>query len=83
MQAELRNNTQGYNNLHFSWDKAVIPVSGAEIYKQLRAGEPRILISGGGGGPSAGLTTQCMRDGDEIFAARGIKEALLGHAKTT
>jgi len=83
LQAELRDNTQGYSNLHFSWDKAVIPVSGAEIYKQLRAGEPRILISGGGDGPSAGLTTQCMRDGDEIFAVRGIREALLSHAKAT
>ena len=83
LQAELRDNTQGYSNLHFSWDKAVIPVSGAEIYKQLRAGEPRILISGGGDGPSAGLTTQCMRDGDEIFAVRGIREVLLSHAKTT
>ena len=83
IQAELYDNTQGYNNLRFSWDKGVIPVSGAELYKQLREGEPRILINGGGDGPSAGLTTQCMRDGDEIFAARGVKQALLGHAEPT
>lgn len=81
--AKLVDNTQGYNNVSFSWDQSVIPISGAEIYKQLREGEPRILINGGGDGPSAGLTTQCMRDGDEIFAARGIKEALLGHTKRT
>jgi len=81
INAALVGNTQGYSNVSFSWDQSVIPVSGAEIYKQLREGEPRILINGGGDGPSAGLTTQCMRDGDEIFAARGIKEALLGHAK--
>ena len=83
VKAELYDNTQGYNNVRFSWDQNVISVSGAEIYKQLREGEPRILINGGGDGPSAGLTTQCMRDGDEIFAARGIKEALLGHTKRT
>jgi len=81
MKAECRDNTQGYNNLHFSWDQGMIPVSGAEIYRQLREGEPRILINGGGDGPSAGLTTQCMRDGDEILAAQGIKDALLRHAK--
>ena len=81
INAALVGNTQGYSNVSFSWDQSVIPVSGAEIYKQLREGEPRILINGGADGPSAGLTTQCMRDGDEIFAARGIKEALLGHAK--
>lgn len=81
--AELVDNTQGYNNVHFSWDQNVIPVAGREIYRQLREGQPRVLISGGGDGPSAGLTTQCMRDGDEIFAARGIKEALLSHAKAT
>lgn len=83
MKAELHDNTQGYNNLHFSWDTSVIPVSGAEIYKQLHEGEPRILINGGGDGPSAGLTTQCMRDGDEILAAQGIKDAFLSHAKQT
>lgn len=83
IKAELYDNTQGYNNVRFSWDENVIPISGAEIYKQLREGEPRILINGGGDGPSAGLTTQCMRDGEEIFAARGIKEALLGHVKKT
>ena len=83
MKAECRDNTQGYNNLSFTWDKSVIPVSAGELSKQLRGGEPRILISGGGDEPSAGLTTQCMRDGDEIFAARGIKKALLGHAKLT
>ena len=83
MKAECRDNTQGYNNLSFTWDKSVIPVSAGELSKQLRGGEPRILISGGGDEPSAGLTTQCMRDGDEIFAARGINEALLGHAKLT
>ena len=83
LTAELIDNTQGYNNLHFSWDENLIPVVGREIYRQLREGQPRVLISGGGDGPSAGLTTQCMRDGDEIFAARGIKEALLSHAKPT
>lgn len=83
IQAELRDNTQGYNNVSFSWDQSVIPVSAGEISQQLRGGEPRILIAGGGDGPSSGLTTQCMRDGDEIFAARGIKEALLSHAKPT
>ena len=83
VKAELYDNTQGYNNVRFSWDQGTIPVSGREIYQQLREGEPRILINGGGDGPSAGLTTQCMREGDEIFAARGIRDALLGHAKAT
>lgn len=83
VKAELRDNTQGYNNISFSWDQAAIPVSGRDLSQQLREGEPRILIGGGGDGPSSGLTTQCMRDSDEIFAARGIKEALLGHSKPT
>jgi L-seryl-tRNA(Ser) seleniumtransferase len=83
MQAECKDNTQGYNNVSFSWDKNVIPVSGGELSKGLREGEPRILIGGGGDEPQAGLTTQCMRDGDEIFAARGIKAFLLGASKAT
>ena len=83
MKAECKDNTQGYNNVHFSWDKSVIPISGGELSKRLREGEPRILINGGGDGPAAGLTTQCMRDGDEIFAARGITELLRGASKST
>ena len=82
MTAECKDNTQGYNNVHFRWDKAVIPLSAGELSKELRAGEPRILISGGGDQPSAGLTTQCMRDGDEIFAVRGIVKLLLSRAKS-
>lgn len=82
MTAECKDNTQGYNNVHFRWDKAVIPWSAGELSKELRAGEPRILISGGGDQPSAGLTTQCMRDGDEIFAVRGIVKLLLSRAKS-
>ena len=83
MKAECRDNTQGYNNVYFNWDKSVISISGGELGKRLREGEPRILINGGGDEPQAGLTTQCMRDGDEIFAARGIKELLLAESKIT
>ena len=83
MQAECKDNTQGYNNVYFSWDKSVIPLSGGELSTRLREGEPRILIDGGGDEPQAGLTTQCMRDGDEIFAARGIRELLLAESKST
>ncbi len=83
MQAECKDNTQGYNNVYFSWDKTVIPLSGGELSKRLREGGPRILINGGGDEPQAGLTTQCMRDGDEIFAVRGITELLQGVSKST
>ena len=83
MKAECKDNTQGYNNVHFSWDKNVIPLSGGELSKRLRAGEPRILINGGGDEPQSSLTTQCMRDGDEIFAARGITELLQAESKST
>ena len=83
MKAECNDNSQGYNNVYFSWDKGVIQLSGAELSKRLREGEPRILINGGGDEPRSSLTTQCMRDGDEIFAARGITELLRGASMST
>jgi L-seryl-tRNA(Ser) seleniumtransferase len=72
---------QGFNNVYFRWDPAVIPLTGGEAAAQLRTGEPSILIYSGGKMPEASLTPQCMQDGEELLAAQVLEKFFRGKMK--
>jgi L-seryl-tRNA(Ser) seleniumtransferase len=83
-------------HLHLSWDQERVKISGDEVGKQLRAGDPPIILGGvtgigrrGGnarGGPrrgSAGITISVLtlQDGEERIVAERVR-AILKKAAT-
>ncbi len=79
LNAESIMNAHGYPDIDLSWDREIIPLTGKEAAEKLKAGEPRIVYYDNDKGGR--LTTRCQWDGEEIFAARRLREFFLAEGK--
>ncbi len=70
-QATYRINAYGFGEVRMDWDRKVIRLDGFEAAAKLMAGNPRISYYEDEDGGI--LQTRCMKDGDEIFAARRLR----------
>jgi L-seryl-tRNA(Ser) seleniumtransferase len=72
-------NAYGFGEVRFEWDRQVIPLTPNQVRDKLKAGEPRIVYyDDDKGGTIQGRT---MRDGEEIFAVRRLREFFLEEGK--
>lgn len=70
--AVYRVNVQGFGEVRIDWDRKKIPLTGKQAATMLMAGEPRVMYYDDDIGGV--LQTRSMKDGDEIVAARRIRE---------
>ncbi len=80
VKAEYRMNAYGFGEMRLTWDRKIIPVTGKEAFRKLMGGEPRILYYEDDEGGT--FQTRCMKDGDEIIAARRLREFFQQEAKS-
>ncbi len=78
LDAVYRQNAYGFSEVRLSWDRSVIPLTGEQAARKLKAGEPRVVYYEDDQGGV--LQTRCMYDGDEIFAARRLRQFFLEEA---
>lgn len=74
-----RKNAYGFGEIRFEWDQQVIRLTPHQVREKLKAGEPRIVYYDDDKGGT--IQTRTMKDGEEIFAARRLREFFLeeGH----
>lgn len=72
LKAVYRVNAYGFGEMRLTWDRGIIPLTGQEAFRKLMSGEPRILYYEDEQGGT--FQTRCMKDGDEILAARRLRE---------
>lgn len=81
-QEAANGHDHGFQELLFRWDPTVIPVTGKELAEKLKSGEPRMIYYPEYGDAHSGvLQTRSMKEGDEILAARRLRELFLAEAK--
>jgi L-seryl-tRNA(Ser) seleniumtransferase len=78
LKAEYRENAYGFSEVGLSWDRTAIPLDGKQVAAKLKAGEPRIVYYDDDRGGT--IQTRTMKDGEEIFAARRLREFFLNEA---
>ncbi|MSV29138.1 MAG: aminotransferase class V-fold PLP-dependent enzyme [Bryobacterales bacterium] len=71
-KAAYRLNKQEFGEVRIDWDRAFIPITGKEAARKLFAGEPRLMYYDDDEGGI--LQTRSMKDGDEILAARRLRD---------
>ncbi len=71
-KAAYRLNTQGFGEVRIDWDQKKIPLTGKQAAKKLFYGEPRLMYYDDDEGGV--LQTRSMKDGDEILAARRLRQ---------
>lgn len=81
LNVERKMNSHGFEDISLSWDRKIIPLTGKEAAEKLKAGEPRIVYYDNDEGGS--MTTRCQWDGEEIFAARRLREFFLAEGRPT
>ena len=81
LKVERKMNSHGFEDISLSWDRKIIPLTGKEAAEKLKAGEPRIVYYDNDEGGS--MTTRCQWDGEEIFAARRLREFFLAEGRPT
>jgi L-seryl-tRNA(Ser) seleniumtransferase len=64
----------GYDCVRLSWDPERIPLTRDEVRQGLRDGEPRLIFDG------EFFTTRNLENGEEILAARRLREFFLNEA---
>jgi L-seryl-tRNA(Ser) seleniumtransferase len=79
VNAEYRVNAYGFGEMRLTWDRSVIPLTGKQAFQKLMSGEPRILYYEDDEGGT--FQTRCMKDGDEIAAARRLREFFLAERR--
>jgi L-seryl-tRNA(Ser) seleniumtransferase len=79
VKAEYRTNASGFGEMRLTWDRTVIPLTGQEAFRRLMSGEPRILYYEDNEGGT--FQTRCMKDGDEILAARRLRQFFTDEAR--
>lgn len=72
VKAEYRINAYGFGETRVTWDRKVIPLTGQQAFQKLMSGEPRLLYYEDDEGGT--FQTRCMKDGDEMVAARRLRE---------
>jgi len=75
LHAYYRKNAYGFGEIRFEWDQQVIPLTPNQVREKLKAGEPRIVYYDDDKGGT--IQTRTMHDGEEIFAARRLREFFL------
>ena len=78
-QALYRLNGQGFGDIRIDWDRKVIPLTGKQAAERLFNGEPRLMYYDDDKGGV--LQTRCMKDGDEILAAKTLRRFFLEAGK--
>ena len=68
LEARYELNTHGYCDVELVWDEAVIPLSGDDVDRLLREGDPRIIYDG------PGPRTLQLEDGEVELVARRLRE---------
>ncbi len=81
LKVERKMNSHGFEDISLSWDRKIISLTGKEAAEKLKAGEPRIVYYDNDEGGS--MTTRCQWDGEEIFAARRLREFFLAEGRPT
>jgi uncharacterized pyridoxal phosphate-dependent enzyme len=72
----------GFMELTFRWDPAIIPITAKALAESLKSGEPRMIYYPEYGDQHSGvLQTRSMKDGEEILAARRLRNLFLSEAK--
>jgi L-seryl-tRNA(Ser) seleniumtransferase len=71
-RAVYRINQQGFAEVRIDWDTKIIPITGKQAARALLQGEPRIMYYDDDTGGV--LQTRSMKDGDEILAARRLRQ---------
>lgn len=79
VKAEYRINGAGFGEVRVTWDRKTIPLTGREAFRKLMSGEPRILYYEDDEGGT--FQTRCMKDGDEILAARRLRQFFTAEAR--
>jgi len=77
-KAMYRVNVQGFGEVRIDWDQKKIPLTGKQAAKKLFYGEPRMMYYDDDEGGV--LQTRSMKDGDEILAARRLRQFFLEEA---
>ena len=72
LQVTYRTNAYGFGEVRFEWDQKIIPLTPDQVREKLKAGEPRIVYYDDDRGGT--IQTRTMRDGEEIFAVRRLRE---------
>ena len=75
LHAFYRQNAYGFGEIRFEWDQQVIRLTPDQVRDKLKAGEPRIVYYDDDKGGT--IQTRTMKDGEEIFAARRLREFFL------
>jgi len=70
-KAVYRVNRSGFGEVRIDWDRNTIPLTGKQAAEKLFHGEPRVMYYDDDQGGV--LQTRCMKDGDEILAARALR----------
>ena len=81
LKAETIMNAHGYEDIDLSWDREIIPLTGKEVAEKLKGGEPRIVYYDSDQGGR--MTTRCQWDGEEIYAARRLREFFLAEGRAS
>ena len=79
VKAEYRINGYGFGEMRLTWDRKIIPLTGREAFQKLMNGEPRILYYEDDEGGT--FQTRCMKDGDEMIAARRLRDFFTAERK--
>jgi L-seryl-tRNA(Ser) seleniumtransferase len=79
VNAEYRTNAAGFGEMRLTWDRKIIPLTGQEAFRKLMTGEPRVLYYEDDEGGT--FQTRCMKDGDEILAARRLRQFFADEAR--
>lgn len=79
LNAQYRKNAYGFGEVRFEWDQKVIPLTPRQVQEQLKAGEPRIVYYEDDRGGT--IQTRTMEDGEEILAARRLRQFFLEAGK--
>lgn len=75
LQATTGINARGIPHVALEWDEKVIPMSREEMRARLKEGKPRLALSGLNDGNK--VVTRCMRDGEDVLAAKQLRQFFL------
>lgn len=82
-QPAANGHDHGFIELLFRWDPSIIPISAKALTEKLKAGEPRMIYYPEYGDEHSGvLQTRSLKEGEEILAARRLRELFLSEARS-
>jgi uncharacterized pyridoxal phosphate-dependent enzyme len=81
LKADYRINAYGFGEVRIGWDRQKIPLTGKEAAARLKTGRPRIVYYDDDDGGT--LQTRTMADGEEIIAARRLRQFFQDQAART